>query len=134
MKDYWCARHPNIHPELETYEKFRTAETPPYYVAHALGGGHVRLGDQDQVTLTQHFLEKIWTSSSVPSERFHYRLVLQEIGRPLDTFKDSAQLVYLIYEAFLGVWHKIFLIECIFSWINQYRPRASMGRCWRPPS
>lgn len=101
LKDYWCARHPTVHPELEIYERFRKAEKPPSYVAHCLGGGPVLTDGREQVTLTQSLLERIWISS-VPVERCHYRFVLQEVGRPLETFKNSEQLIDLIYQAFLA--------------------------------
>lgn len=102
LKDYWCAKHPTIHPEAQTYERFRTAKMPPRYVAHCLGGGTVYIDGREQVTLTQRLLEMIWLSSPTPLERAHCRVVLREIGRPLETFEDSSQLVVVLYKAFLG--------------------------------
>lgn len=101
LKDYWCARHPTIHQELQTYERFRTSPMPPRYVTHCLEGGTVCIDGREQATLTQCLLEMIWLGSPTPSERVHCRLVLQEIGRPLETFEDSHQLLVVLYKAWV---------------------------------
>lgn len=128
LKDYWCARHPTVHPELEIYERFRKAEKPPSYVAHCLGGGPVLTDGREQVTLTQSLLERIWISS-VPVERFHYRFVLQEVGRPLETFKNSEQLIDLIHQAFLGTCERL---NPLFSSPHQRFTQPTSRRGSRP--
>lgn len=96
LKDAWRANCDEIHPEIETYTILNRKGV--CYVPTALGGGDVG-SPSPQRTITQRYLEE----SDAPLERLHSRLILKELGRPLDTYTDSAELMLVVAYAFEGM-------------------------------
>ncbi|KAF7790390.1 hypothetical protein EIP86_001345 [Pleurotus ostreatoroseus] len=95
MKDSWRSDVIGVHPELEVYRRLREKDVK--YVATAIGGGDVG-GSQPQMTLNQQWIVK----PSVPNTRIHYRLLTLQVGRPLDTYERSADLIVAVKNAFYG--------------------------------
>lgn len=98
IKDQWRANAPGAHPEIETYQRLRTSNVP--CVATCLGGGDVVSSDQHgfQRTVNHRYL----SPGIDECERVHARLILKEIGRPLETYRNSGELITVTYHAFLG--------------------------------
>ncbi|EKM49689.1 uncharacterized protein PHACADRAFT_265259 [Phanerochaete carnosa HHB-10118-sp] len=105
IKDYWCADHPEVHPELEVYRKLNTARlangSPISHIATAIAGGDVD-GPKGQVTLTQEYLPVTERTKGKPARRFHHRFVVWQVGRPLETYANSLELVGYVYQALLA--------------------------------
>ncbi|EKM51332.1 uncharacterized protein PHACADRAFT_213176 [Phanerochaete carnosa HHB-10118-sp] len=103
IKDYWCADHPEVHPELEVYRKLNAARladgSPISHIAAAIAGGDVD-GPKGQVTLTQEYLAE--RTKGKPASRFHHRFVVWQVGRPLETYKHGLELVGYMYQALLA--------------------------------
>lgn len=95
LKDAWRANSPRIRSELSTYIALNSAEVQN--VPTALGGGDVG-GPQRQRTLTQKYLK----TSSRPLERVHGRLILRELGKPLESYEHSLALILVTGDAFEG--------------------------------
>ena len=94
LKDSWTARGGSGHPELETYARLK--EHGVEHVATAIAGGEV--GDTDvQLTHSQRYS----TSKRPPRARAHYRLVTN-LGRPLESYTDSQELLKAVHCAFEG--------------------------------
>ncbi|KAI0690796.1 hypothetical protein BC835DRAFT_1417547 [Cytidiella melzeri] len=89
MKDYWRPNTIRTRAEIDVYQKLK--EKKVRNVATALGGGDVG----DQCTVTQEYLKD--TRGIV--KRAHCRLFLEELARPLDTYKHSSELIGLVYDA-----------------------------------
>ncbi|GJE90363.1 hypothetical protein PsYK624_064940 [Phanerochaete sordida] len=96
MKDYWCAEADGVHPELSIYKILKSSSVR--YVATAIAGGDVGGGGARQLTITQDYL----TGDSKPARRFHHRLIIWEVGRPLKTYTHGGKLVTAIVQALLG--------------------------------
>jgi hypothetical protein len=90
MKDYWRPNAQNIITELEAYKILQEKEVR--YVATAIAGGDVG----EQKTLTQEYLDVALL------EHTHCRLVLKELAQPLSDYKDSSELIVLVYHALEG--------------------------------
>ncbi|EKM51324.1 uncharacterized protein PHACADRAFT_151998 [Phanerochaete carnosa HHB-10118-sp] len=105
IKDYWCADHPEVHPELEVYRKLNAARlangSPISHIATAIAGGDVD-GPKGQVTLTQEYLAATDRTKGKPARRFHHRFVVWQVGRPLETYDNGLQLVSTVYQALLA--------------------------------
>ena len=106
LKDYWQPASPSYHEELDTYARLKKAGVK--HIATALGGGPVR-GSSDinltQKTVTQTYQSSLRDPSEDPSsERVHYRLVLKEVGRPLEDYEKPADMVLVVYDAVEGEW------------------------------
>jgi hypothetical protein len=98
LKDYWRPVKPGFHTELETYERLR--EHKVSHVATAIAGGDViDAMQQEEFTVTQ---EKRQTESDPPLKRRHCRIVTEEIGRPLETFKNFTEFLWCVFHALTG--------------------------------
>lgn len=99
IKDQWRAVAPGAHPELETYERLRKHKVG--CVATCLGGGDVISKDGTiQRTLTHELLP---ADAGIDNcERYHTRLILKEIGIPLDEYPNSQGLISVLFCALLG--------------------------------
>ncbi|EPQ50646.1 hypothetical protein GLOTRDRAFT_11794, partial [Gloeophyllum trabeum ATCC 11539] len=92
LKDCW--RVPTLPKEGDTLLKLNGAEVPfvPTLVCHGDVGG--------QTTLTPGYWDKESDGEeSKMKAHAHYRLVVEEIGCPLDDFRNSRELVLVIYES-----------------------------------
>ena len=94
LKDSWTARGGSGHPELETYARLK--EHGVEHVATAIAGGEVG-GPDVQLTHSQQYA----TLKRPPLARVHYRLVTN-IGRPLESYTDSQELLRAVHCAFEG--------------------------------
>ncbi|KAI0090083.1 hypothetical protein BDY19DRAFT_887742, partial [Irpex rosettiformis] len=92
LKDYWCLRLPQHRTELSVYKLLY--EKGVKYVATALGGGLVGT----QQTVTQDYLP----GEEVPAELFHYRLAIQELARPLESYRHSEELIMWLFDGLQG--------------------------------
>lgn len=97
LKDTWRPNSEKIHPELDVYERLKKHDVR--YIATAIGGGDVR-DPELQRTLTQRYMDDI---PRPPLERFHYRLVIEELGRPLDTYELAAYMIVAVFNALRGM-------------------------------
>lgn len=97
LKEQWRAKANGVHPELETYIRLRQHGVQG--VATAIAGGDVG-GPRDlHKTVSQRYFDK---QSFNISERVQTRLALKEVGRPLETYKDSIELILLTAHALIG--------------------------------
>ena len=96
LKDYWYAKHETVHPETDVYKKLKEHNVPN--VATLLAGGDVGGPSALQETLTEEFL----TSEEKPTKRRHHRFVVNEVGRPLETYQTTAQLFSFVLKALTG--------------------------------
>ncbi|KAI0296733.1 hypothetical protein B0F90DRAFT_1014957 [Multifurca ochricompacta] len=114
IKDYWRNDFPRIQKEADVYRVLHDAQVPNI---PSLGpAGDVPLSPEHansvsfaaQRTRTQDYVETPegedeWHSSQQHLEpHVHYRLVLETIGRPLDTFKSTRQLCEAIRDAIVA--------------------------------
>lgn len=97
LKDSWRPGHPNIRAELDVYIYLNNKKVD--YIATAIGGGDVCSGAV-QRTLTQDYLND---TDGSPLERHHCRLVVAEIGRPLDTYFNSVELMHVVFDCAVGM-------------------------------
>ena len=63
----------------------------------------------DQTTITQEYKDAPWTSKRDEAERelavdkhVHYRLVLNKVGLPLESFENASELFHVGYDALEG--------------------------------
>ena len=104
LKDCWKGAYPNIKglpkdtrmPEIVVYSIL--AEKKVHHIATVVCGGDVE-GDGRQNLQTS--LTDQYFTSCLP--RIHTRLVLEEIGIPLDDHACSEELVRTVYDAFRGL-------------------------------
>ena len=89
---------PSAHPEIATYQRLN--EKKVSCVATALAGGDVG-GHEAQLTVTQDYLPP--EDSDFPL--CHSRIVLKEIGVPLEAYPNSAELITFVYQALIGTYH-----------------------------
>ncbi|KAA1477817.1 hypothetical protein DENSPDRAFT_624357 [Dentipellis sp. KUC8613] len=96
VKDFWCSRAPDVRRELEIYKVLQDKGVE--HVATAVAGGDVG-GHEGQLTITQNFIEG---PSKSRAARFHYRVVLRQVGRPLETYENQQVLLTSVLDAFNG--------------------------------
>ena len=97
LKDYWYAISDSVHPETEVYQRLNA--TGVRYVATLVAGGDVgRSPDSKQETLTQNYLPE----EGGPCARRHHRFVVEEIGRPLETYGVALELFDAVFRAVIG--------------------------------
>ena len=105
LKDYWQPASPSYHEELDTYARLKKAKVE--HIATPLGGGPVPSSNinSPQKTVTQTYQSSLRDPSEHPScEWYHYRLVLKEVGRPLEDYEKPADMVLVVYDAVEGEW------------------------------
>ena len=95
LKDYWYALSDSIHPETEVYQKLNANKV--LCVATLVAGHDV--GSQE--TLTQKYLSE----KERPPACRHHRFVVEEIGRPLETYLTAHELCKVITRALMGEAH-----------------------------
>ncbi|KAH9932213.1 uncharacterized protein B0H18DRAFT_952364 [Fomitopsis serialis] len=97
LKDYWRADTDSSLQEGQVLEDLRKAGVQ--FVPTPLFRGHVRSGNDEQKTCTQAFLLMNPRSYMKPAALKHYRLVVKEIGRPLEEHEDAFYLVGTLFQA-----------------------------------
>ena len=100
LKDTWRVIHPGILPEHEIYQILASQGIP--HVATLITSHDMK----EQVTRTKDFARKEWVKFEGP-ELFrtfqHYRLVLGEVARPLQTFRNARELIQVFRDALHGM-------------------------------
>ncbi|KAH8100113.1 hypothetical protein BXZ70DRAFT_206800 [Cristinia sonorae] len=104
LKDSWRPDSPDVHPELEVYEKFGSVDPPIPCLATVCCGGdvfHLIGGERvKQATRTQEWIP-------LYHSRIHTRIVLNEVGLPLKAYTNSRELCNIVSQAMLahaGAW------------------------------
>jgi hypothetical protein len=99
LKDTWRIMSTGLVPEHEVYKKLAGAQIP--HIA-SLEAFHDIDG---QVTQIDEFQWKPWVKFLGP-RRFrkfqHYRLVLQEFARPIQSFQNIRELIQVFWDALEG--------------------------------
>ena len=126
IKDQWRPVAPGAHPEIETYERLRKHEVE--YVATCLGGGDTMSKDG---TLQRTLTHELFPPDAIfdNSERFHTRLVLKEVGIPLEEYSNSMDLITVVFHALIGKYSS--RIQFIYS-CRLPRPPRGVGGCGDP--
>nr|VWP01605.1 Uncharacterized protein [Ganoderma boninense] len=93
LKDAWRVDHANIDQEGKILKYLNDSEVPyvPTLVAHGVV--------PNQVTLSQELWSQFHSETACPLKKHtHYRLVVAEVGMPLDAFgEDSCDLVAAVH-------------------------------------
>ncbi|EKM57668.1 uncharacterized protein PHACADRAFT_115930 [Phanerochaete carnosa HHB-10118-sp] len=94
LKDQWRATPRR--PELDVYRRLhsRLQDEDREFFATPIAGGDV----DNHRTGSQHFMQH-FNISVRPAERVHTRLVTKEIGRPLETYRGSFELITFVTQA-----------------------------------
>ena len=123
LKDFWHTNLPRIQKEGDMYQRLHDAEVPNIPVLGSAGdvplsSVHTSTSTFSmQTTKTQDYLKGFggrgeWCPSQLCIEPYmHYRLVLETLGQPLNTFKSTRQLCEVIWDAIVGK-------ECLFLFAN----------------
>lgn len=94
LKDSWRIDSPSCRPEREVYE--RLWKNRVRNIATPISGGDVCNADgRTQRTRTQDFLPQL-------RGRIHYRLVVKEIGRPLEEYPEEVVMANVMIDAIEG--------------------------------
>ncbi|KAJ8488556.1 hypothetical protein ONZ51_g3456 [Trametes cubensis] len=102
VKDYWRADLPGHLTEYDVYIKLSGGDSDTHnFFPTLLGGGDVRSNDSEEV---QQTLSDKCAKLPVTG-RVHVRLVMKEVCRRLQTFKDWRELVSVMRDALIA--HKI---------------------------
>ena len=108
LKDTWRVIHPGILPEHEIYAMLDSQGIP--HVATLITSHDM----EEQVTRTKDFARKEWVKFEGP-ELFrtfqHYRLVLEEVARPLQSFRNVRELIQVFRDAL----HGMFFFRLVWS-------------------
>jgi hypothetical protein len=101
MKDSWRLVIEGVSKEGDVYSKFKANAVPN--VPHCSNSGDIG-DDTYHLTRTDHFVNQGWnpkyTYDLTPHR--HYRLILDDIGQPLDSFKCSRDMVRAVCAALIG--------------------------------
>ncbi|KAH9944925.1 hypothetical protein B0H21DRAFT_791886 [Amylocystis lapponica] len=93
LKDSWRADDSvRIPPERETYRRLHASQVR--FLATLICAGDVGAPAHRQRTRSQEF-----ASSIVLDARVHYRLVVKQVGRPLEDYKHSHEMVTVVQDA-----------------------------------
>ncbi|KAJ8523318.1 hypothetical protein ONZ45_g140 [Pleurotus djamor] len=103
LKEQW--RGKDVTPEVETLKLLNDKGVE--FVPTLVCGGDI--SGEFQTTLTHEYAHKSWRKVSNDPKlvkkietRIHVRLVTKEVGRPLETFRSSFEMMKVIYDAFKG--------------------------------
>lgn len=122
LKDAWRPFVKSTHPELGTYTRLQAFDVK--CVATALGGGDVKhwpSGERVQVTLSHPTRPK-------GIERVHHRLLLQQVGRHLETCEHALDVVIALAAAVSGnVGFRLIQCSCSDSYCRSSERLATSG-------
>ena len=97
MKEQWRANAVGVHPEMATYSRLK--EHGVRHVATAIAGGDVGDSHGLHKTVSQRFFDREGLDMS---ERIQTRMVIKEVGRPLETYAASPELILVVTNALRG--------------------------------
>ncbi|GBE81228.1 hypothetical protein SCP_0309550 [Sparassis crispa] len=92
LKDTWRPDSVNVHPERQVYERLYQHGVRNH-VATLICGGDVDISPQK--TRTQEFDDGLMG-------RIHYRIVVKEVGRPLEDYANVREMIIVIKHAILA--------------------------------
>jgi hypothetical protein len=101
MKDSWRLVIEGVPKEGDIYSKFKANAVPN--VPHCLNSGDI--GDNTYHSMrTDHFVNANWAPNYAYdlTPHRHYRLILDDIGQPLDSFKCSRDMVHAVCATLIG--------------------------------
>lgn len=99
IKDQWRSTAPGARSEVDVYRRLKECKVNS--VATCLAGGDVVDSDESEPFRT--ISQKYQDVKDASVERVHVRLVLKEIGRPLESYPNSFALASLTYQALMGM-------------------------------
>ena len=114
LKDSWRVAAPGMSKEGDIYKKLEKANVPN--VPRCSNSGDIGSDDSCHSTQTQKFANEPWCASvnlKFITHR-HHRLVLEDIGKPLDGFGSSFNMAKAIYAALEGKK----LVQCVAQYVN----------------
>jgi serine/threonine protein kinase len=118
MKDSWRPVLEGVLKEGDVYSRF--AKNGVRNVPHCSNSGDIG-DDRYHLTQTGHFLKWNPKYAYDLTPRRHYRLILDDIGQPLDSFKCSQDMVRAIYAALIGK----FFLDIVDVYLSEsYTPVA----------
>lgn len=83
----------------------------------------------DQITQTDVFAAEIGRTDGKPiDQRTHVRFVVEEVGRPLESFSSSKEMFQAIHDAFQGTSHVYHLTFCL---LNHPQVTSRHSKCVR---
>lgn len=97
FKDMWRPNVAGTHPEWDTYRRLK--DHGVNCVATAIAGGDVH--GRNQTTFNHEYLNKRSGTAKLV-ERVHARIVLKELGRPLEDYADQVELITVCAHALIG--------------------------------
>ncbi|GJE97883.1 hypothetical protein PsYK624_141050 [Phanerochaete sordida] len=115
FKDSWRPKF-NAHPEADTYRRLNSAGVT--CVATLLAGGDVGAPKNLQCTVSQEYQPD---GLYKDFERIHHRVVLEEIGCPIENYPNSMEMMTLVYHALRGhmeAWEKAGVLHRDISLAN----------------
>ncbi|KAL6310484.1 hypothetical protein BKA93DRAFT_907084, partial [Sparassis latifolia] len=111
LKDTWRADSDKVKPEREVYERLYQKGVRER-IATLICGGDV--GDSTQKTRTQEYNARIMG-------RIHYRIVVKEVGRPLEDYTDVREMILVVRDAIIAhsnAWVLAAILHCDISASN----------------
>ena len=114
LKDFWRPDLPDIQKEGDVYRELHDAQVPNIPMLGPAGDVPLSLDREhiipfsSQRTRTQHYVKESglgyeWCPGRPRVDPLvHYRLVLETLGHPLNTFKSTRQLCEVIRDAIVG--------------------------------
>ncbi|KAL6308013.1 hypothetical protein BKA93DRAFT_31339 [Sparassis latifolia] len=108
LKDTWRADSDKVKPEREVYERLYQKGVRER-IATLICGGDV--GESVQKTRTQEFNARIMG-------RIHYRIVVKDVGRPLEDYADVREMILVVRDAVIAhrdAWVSAAILHCDVS-------------------
>ena len=106
LKDQWRTYSPETRPEWRTYQRLQNKKIT--YIATAIAGGDIGPPGCPQRTKA----DKLHIKKIGVVERVHSRLIVREIGKPLEEYKDSVELLRVCVHVLSGMPHIFFSFKC----------------------
>ncbi|KAI0793313.1 hypothetical protein C8Q75DRAFT_555605 [Abortiporus biennis] len=96
LKDSWRYNGGDYHPEIEVYEKLQKVGVKN--IAKVEGGDVLGVDGKPQTTVAHVHLNKNRNPDDTEEylEQRHYRLLIRQLGTPLEKYRDSYSLCYYI--------------------------------------
>lgn len=110
LKDYWRPDAEGVYSEMDVYARLN--EKGVGHVATAIGGGDVG-GPRVQVTRNQELVPETKRSKA----RIHHRVILEQVGLPLETYPTSKDMINIVLGALVGM--SQFNSLLMFFWLIQ---------------
>lgn len=115
LKDSWRLLLEGVPKEGDVYSRFEANSVPN--VPRCSNSGDIG-DDEYHSTQTNLLVNANWAFSCTPdvTPHRHYRLILDDIGQPLESFERSSDMVQAIYAALIGV----FFVRGVETYLIMY--------------